>query len=220
MHARRWLLPLAVTGIAAALWWRAPSATPTLACAFRLGAGTDVHHATQFAKLAADTPFRIAVRIDQPHHVYIFSHSAEDGTLLLFPSPQVKSDQQNPLPPGQSVLPGVQDGKDLAWTTRSGVLATTTVLLLASAAPIPELEALAGKVRRWSNSVFPDRSMQVTLPSPGADVVGKPHGDWPDGLLRATASQLQARTDPNGPLEPLHGHPGVFATSWRFLETR
>jgi hypothetical protein len=220
MHARLWLLPVVVLGIAAALWQAQPQTEQAPACAFRLGSGTAIRHAENFAKLAPETPFTLSLHLRAPHHVYVLSHSTVDGTLLLFPSPQLQSDQHNPLPAQQSVLPGRIDGKELAWTTRSGIEPTTTVLVLASREPIPELDTLLPKLRRWSNSVFPDRSMQVTLPAAGSEPLGKPREDWPAPLLRNAAQQVAQRVDPNGPLEPLSGQPGVFVTSWRCVETR
>lgn len=218
MNRRMLLLPVAAAAIGFALWRGNPANAP--ACTWRTGTGTEVAQGTNFAKLAPEAPIRLSLHTDEPLHVYVWSHSAEDGTLLLFPAPKLQTDSKNPLPAGQSVLPGRFDGKDLAWTTRSGILATTTYVAFASKEPLPELDALAGKVRQWSNSVFADRSMQVTKPTEGQDVLGKPLEGWAAPLLQRAADQLREQTDPNGPMQPLRDQPDVWISSWKVLQTR
>ena len=220
MHPRLVVLPFVVVAAAFAIWkWsNIPEAVP--ACTWRTGTGTEVHQGINFDKLAPDSPLRLSVHCQTPAHLYVWSHSAEDGTVLMFPSTEVQSDLTNPLPAGQSVLPGKFDGKELAWTSRSGILATTTYVAFASNEKIPELEELLPKVRVWTNRVLGDRSMQVRNPSGGGEPLGKPRTEWPIPLLQLAAAQLREQTEPNGPMQPLNGHPGVFVSSWKILEKR
>jgi hypothetical protein len=218
MNRRMLLLPVAAAAIGVALWRGTPATAP--ACTWRTGTGTEVVQGQNFDKLAPEAPVRLSVHTDTPQHLYVWSHSAEDGTLLLFPSPKLQTDRKNPLPAGQSVLPGSFEGKELAWTTRSGILATTTYIAFASTEPLPELDQLAAKVRQWSNAVFADRSMQVTKPAEGQDVLGKPREGWADPLLQTAADQLRDQTEPNGPMQPLRDRPGVWISSWKVLQTR
>lgn len=220
MHPRLVVLPFVVVAAAFAIWkWsNIPEAVP--ACTWRTGTGTEVHQGTNFDKLAPDSPLRLSVHCQTPAHLYVWSHSAEDGTVLMFPSTEVQSDLTNPLPAGQSVLPGKFDGKELAWTSRSGILATTTYVAFASNEKIPELEELLPKVRVWTNRVLGDRSMQVRNPTAEGEPVGKPRTEWPIPLLQLAAAHLREQTDPNGPMLPLPGHPGVWVASWKILEKR
>jgi hypothetical protein len=238
MNLRLLLLPACAL---AAYWiFARQSATPqpVLACTWRHGPADQPVQGRNFVKLPAETPLRLSVHTELPVHVYVYSLSAQDGCLLLYPAPGLASNLGNPLPAGQSVLPGQHDGKSLAWTSRSGIRGTTTVLAIASHEPIAELEPLAGQLRQWSNRVFPDASMLVTMPAtkpasapdsatgkPATQpaVLGMPNSgsstgsEWPHELLAQAARQLREQTDPNGPMQPLHGNPKLFVSSWKFL---
>lgn len=220
MRPRLFVLPLVAAAAAFAIWKYSPAAPHAPACTWRTGTGTAIQQGANFDKLAPESPVRLSVHHDAPLHLYVFSHSTEDGTLLLFPSPKVQSDCRNPLPAGQTVLPGSFDGKELAWTTRSGILAGTTFLAIASREPLAELDALLPVVRQWSNSVFPDRSMQVTNPGAGADLLGKPRSGWPEPMLQRASEALRERTDPNGPMLELAGRDSAWASAWNVLERR
>lgn len=220
MNARLFVLPVLVAISAFAYWKYGGTPEQTPACTWRTGTDTAVHQGANFDKLPPETPVRLSLHSPEPVHVYVFSLSAEDGTLLLYPSPKVQCDLKNPLQKGQSVLPGRIDGKDLAWTTRTGIQAATVFVAFASREPLAELDGLVPKVRQWSNTVFPDHSMQVTLPKEGADVLGKAHADWPAPLLQLAAVQLREQTEPNGAMTPLRDHPGVWISSWKALQTR
>jgi hypothetical protein len=151
----------------------------------------------------------------------VFSRSAEDGTLLLWPSPHLQSDLPQPLPAGTNVLPGRLSGNDLAWTSRTGIHAATTFVVVAARERVDELEALLPRVRQWSNTVFPDHSMQVTKPAAGADVVGEAGSmELPSPLLQRTAERDRGNTLPNGPLRPDAVLPGVWTGTWTCVEKK
>jgi hypothetical protein len=153
-----------------------------------------------------------------PAHVYVFSHSREDGTLLMWPTAAVQSDLPQPLPLGQSVLPGRHADKELAWTTRSGIRAGTAFIVVAASSPVPELEQLLPRLRRWTNTVFPDGAMLVTKPV-GGEVEGPPLSQaLPTPLLQRAASSDVTDLLPNGPLRPDPALPGVFTGSWHIVE--
>jgi hypothetical protein len=119
------------------------------------------------------------------------------------------------------VLPGKHDGKELAWTTRSEILATTTYVIVAAAEPVPELEALLPRLRRWTSSVLTSAAMLVTLPGnlEPSDLAGAPRQGWPVPLLQTAADRFVTATVVNGPLEPVAERPGVWASAWRVKET-
>src|SRR5690606_5543209 len=162
---------------------------------------------------------RLSFSCSEPRHVYVFSHSAEDGTLLLFPRPDINGSKANPLAAGNTVLPGKLDEQELAWTTRAEILATTTYVVVAAAQPIGELEALLPSLRRWTNTAMPSKSMQVTNPATGIEVQGKPRNDWPSALLKRAADRSFSETIVNG---PLHADElgGVWTSSVRVKESR
>jgi hypothetical protein len=223
MNSRTLLLPMLALGIGVYFWFTAPPASPVLAAGWRIGSGGELRHGRHDDEVAADSPLRLWIRSDEPRHLYVFSHSHEDGTLLLFPSPDVASDCRNPLPAGQVVLPGKLDGKELAWTTRAGVLSPQTFLAIASEQPVPELEALLPRLRRWSNQALPDRSMVVTLPAAGADFAGKPRQPLPDPLLLAAAAlgaDARSGADPNGPMVGAPDRTGIWFSAFRIRELR
>ncbi|MFN3244423.1 MAG: hypothetical protein ACE37K_23155 [Planctomycetota bacterium] len=220
MNARTVALPLLALGVAAALWWQMapPGSQNVPAATWRVGPTDDFAQARNYDELAAETPIRLSFTCTEARHAYVFSHSREDGTLLLFPSPDVESDVANPLPPGRSVLPGKLDGKPLSWSNRAEIRATTTFVVVASQQPIAELEALLPKLRRWSNKVLPDRSMQVTKPAGVESIDGAPGTELPAAVLRRAAARSMSETQINGPLHPDQQLAGVWSASFRVKE--
>lgn len=216
MNTRVVLIPVLV-GVAAFILWR--SASPEVpAATWRVGKGIEFRPGQNYDDLPAESPIRLAFHCDEPRSVYVFSHSAEDGTLLLFPSPDLRSDLANPLV-GRSVLPGTYEAKELAWTTRAQILATTTLLVVAAREPVQELEALLPRLRRWTNSVLPDRTMLVTNPSGNVEVLGQPRMPLPTPILQRAADFSVTATLVNGPLTPDVANDGVWYGSWRIKET-
>jgi hypothetical protein len=215
---RRVVVILTVGALAAIGFWltrssRAPAAT------WRLGDGDTMRQARNYEEVPPETAVRLSFACDESCHVYVFSHSDEDGTLLLHPSPQVQTDIPQPLPAGRTVLPGRNRDRDLAWNTRMQVLATTTFLVVAAEQPLAELEALFPRLRRWTNTARTDGSMQVTLPASGErDLLGAPRQPWPHALLQRAADRTLAATIVNGPLEPDTVHPGVWTGGVRIKE--
>ena len=222
MERRALVLP-AVAAIAfAAFWWsnhHANASTAIPAASWCVGAGPDYTLARPYDELAPDTPFRLRVQSGEPRHVYVFSHSDTDGTLLLHPAPELKGGVAQPLAADAAWLPGRANDKDLAWTTRRQVLPTTTYIVVAAAAPVAELEALLPKLRRWSNSAATDGSMQVVMPPGGeAALAGKPSTPLPDPLLQRAANLSATATLANGPLTPDLLLADVWFGSWRIKE--
>ena len=222
MNARTVVLPLVALGVALVAWWQSTPAGqgPTPAATWRVGPVADFAQARNYHELPAESPLRLSFSCGEPRYVYVFSNSAEDGTLLLFPSPDLDSDLANPLPPGRSVLPGARDGATLAWTTRAEIRATTCYCVVASVEPVQALEALLPRLRRWSNKVLPDGSMQVTNPSGEVEVAGAPRSPWPAPVLARAAERAMAATEVNGPLLADERQPGVWSAAFRVRETR
>jgi hypothetical protein len=223
MNQRMVVMPVLAVVVAVGIWLgtsRGPGEPPPAdipACTWRVGAADGVRHARSFDELPGDTPVRLSYVCSEPRHVYVFGYSQTDGTVLLFPSPDLKGCLANPLPPGRTVLPGTYEGKDVAWTTRVQVTGATTLVAVASATPIAEFEALLPRLRRWTNSVFPDRRTGVTNPPPDVELIGKPLTPPPDALLQSLVDRV-ATEQPNGPMLPVPGRPGVFAATWKFVE--
>ena len=216
------MLPaIAVLAAAGFWWWRRPL-DPIVVPAVAWRVGTDAaggfRQGINYDDVAPETAIRMQFRCDEPRHVYVFSHSLEDGTLLLFPSPQVKSDLANPIPAGAQVLPGKRDGKDLAWNSRRQVSATTTFLVVASTQPIAALDALLPRLRRWTNTALTDGSMQVMNPPDGERAAG-PRTALPEALLQRAAEVSFTAEVINGPLAPDPLLPDVWIGSWRIRET-
>jgi hypothetical protein len=220
MNRRLVLLPVLVALAGAALWL-VPRTGPIVvpAVEWRLKVGDGERPARNFDEVPAETRVRLWFRCDEPRHVYVLSHSATDGTLLLFPSPAVRSDLVQPLRAGQQVLPGRDGETELAWTTRTQVLPATTFVVVAGREPVAELEALLPRLRRWTNSALQDRSMQVMAPPEGtAELVGGPNKPWPAPLLQRAADTTAAATLVNGPLEPDPVLAGVWFGAVRVKE--
>lgn len=224
MNARLFVLPLLAAGVAFAAWQfgglgRGPAANGP-AATWRVGGDVDFTQARNWDELPAESRLRLSWNAPEPMHVYVFGRSGTDGTLLLWPAAELKSDLPQPLPAGPSVLPGKRADKELAWSTRSLVLPSTTYVVVAAKEPVPELEALLPKLRRWSTSVLPDGSMQVTKPgiTGGDPVDGAPGSGWPAPLLQQIADLFTTETIVNGPLRALPGRSGVFGSSWSAKE--
>lgn len=220
MNARTFVLPGIAVVVALAAWWQAPArvAPGTPAATWRVGPIDDFQQARNYHELSPESPLRLSLSCGEARHLYVFSHSAEDGTLLLFPSPDLKGSPRNPLPSGRTVLPGQRDGDALAWTTRSGIRATTSYVVVASAAPLQELESLLPRLRRWSNQVMPDESMQVTRPASEVELAGAPRQGWPADVLRRAADRAVAETQVNGPLHADEVVAEVWSSSFRVRE--
>ncbi|MBL8754284.1 MAG: hypothetical protein JNK15_13360 [Planctomycetes bacterium] len=220
MNARLVLLPAIALLIGGIYWYsKQPPAFPTgdIAATWRTGRGTDVKQGRNWDELPPETPVRLSVHTPEPRFVYVFSHSDTDGTVVLFPSPELKTDLTQPLQAGQSVLPGTHAGKELAWTTRTQVLPSTTFLVVAAQKPVPELEALLPKLRRWTNSALPSGEMSLTNPKSGEPAAG-PRTPLPDPLLQRAADLSLTTELVNGPLTADPSHAGVWIGSWRVKE--
>jgi hypothetical protein len=222
MNVRLVLLPALALAAAIVIWKSGDTAAnPTPAATWRVGLGTEIRQGRNYDELAPESPVRLSFACSEPRHVYVFSHSVEDGTLLLFPSAALKGGLANPLPAGNSVLPGTADDKELAWTTRSGIRGVTTFVAIASRGPVDELEALLGNVRFWSNSIFTDGRMEVTKAKEGVDVLGPPRSAaFPSPLLQRAAERAITESLPNGPMQPDGALPGVWLTSWKVVEKK
>lgn len=221
MNRRAVLFPVAVAVIAASAWFaksRADQPIVVPAVTWRLGTGTEIRQARNYEDVAPESPIRLALRCDEARYVYVFSHSQEDGTLLLFPSPNVKSDLAQPLAPGSPVLPGVRDGKELAWDSRRQVSVVTTFVVVAAREPVAALDALLPKLRRWSNTARTDGSMGVMNPPDGTPPIAGPRTPLPEPLLQRAADISQTATVVNGPLTADGQLPGVWIGSWRIRE--
>lgn len=217
MNRRIWFVPAVALLAAGVIWWRRAEMVP--AATWRIGSGTEIRQGRNFDALPPESPIRLSLHVGAPSHVYVFSHSREDGTLLMWPSPDITSDVSQPAPGGHTVLPGRHGDKELAWTTRTGIRAGTTFVVVAAAAPVPELEELLPRLRYWSNTVFPDGAMLVTQPTEATgELLGRPGTELPSALLQRAARRDPDRVSPNGPLEPDAELPGVFTGSWRIVE--
>ncbi|MBL9077647.1 MAG: hypothetical protein JNL08_09095 [Planctomycetes bacterium] len=217
MNRRLVILPALALLVAGVVWWQRTPDAP--AATWRIGTGTEIRQGRNFDALPAESPIRLSLHLAAPSHVYVFAYSREDGTVVLWPTPALQSDLPHPLPKGQSVLPGQHEGKELAWTTRAGIRAGTTYVVIAATAPVAELETLLPKLRHWSNTVFPDGAMLVTKPD-GVEPIGGPlSAGFPSPLLERAARREPDRVIPNGPLQPDADLPGVFTGSWRIVET-
>jgi hypothetical protein len=217
MNVRIVLVPAVVALCAAGILFatrddNVPAAT------WRTGTGADVKQGRNYDELAPETPVQLSFTCGRSRYVWVFSHSDTDGTLLLFPSPDVKSNRVQPLPPGQSTLPGKRDDKELAWTTRADVVPTTTFLVVAAAEPIPELQALMPKLRRWTNSALTSQAMSVTNPATGTELAGGPRQPLPEPLLQRAADLSLTATLINGPLTPDSQRANTWLGSWRVKE--
>ncbi|MCA8974423.1 MAG: DUF4384 domain-containing protein [Planctomycetes bacterium] len=220
MRTRVFLLP-ALALVAGLYFWQSTASDQTVpAATWRTGGGAEIKQGHNYDDLAPDSPIRLSLKCGAPSYLYVFSHSQEDGTLLLFPSPEIETDCGNPLPPGRTVLPGRREGQEIAWTSRSGIVGLTTFIAIASADPIPELEELAPRLRLWSNRVFPDHSMVVTKPREGEEVAGGPRQPMPAELLRAAVESTRTQDNPNGPMQKAPGRPGIYVSTWRIRERR
>lgn len=220
MNARLVLVPAIAALAAAGIWLsrRDPGPIVVPAATWLIGTGPEAAHARNYDDLPADSPVRLALRCDEPRHVYVFSHSAEDGTILLHPSPDVRTDATQPLAAGSATLPGKRDDKELAWTTRRQILATTTFVVIAARQPVPELDALLPKLRRWTNTALTSGAMEVTNPPTGTTPIAGPRTELPDPLLQRAAERSFTATVVNGPLTPDAQREGVWTGSWRVKE--
>ncbi|HEB52571.1 MAG TPA: hypothetical protein ENI87_04865 [bacterium] len=219
MNSRRVVLPILAAGAAAALWWTYSPPTPgeVPAATWRIGSGDELRQARNYDELPPETKLRLSFHCGEPRYVYVFSRSDEDGTLLMFPSPDVRGGPENPLPAGHTVLPGKRDDVDQAWTTRAEIRATTTFVVVAARQPVDELELLLPHLRRWTNSALPNRSMLVTNPRTG-EVRGRAREPWPSALLARAAERTITETLVNGPLHPDDELAGVWTAGLRIKE--
>ena len=220
MNVRIVALPLLAAAFAAAVWWQTPAESRSPAATWRVGPVDAFAQARNYVDLPKESPVRLSFSCWEPRYVYVFSQSAEDGTLLLFPTPDVEGSPANPLPPGRTVLPGELDDRPVAWTTRSQIRATTAYVVVAADRPLPELEALLPRLRRWSNRLLPNRAMRVTKPSGDVALLGAAGEGWPAAVLARAADRQLAAIEVNGPLRPDEQLAGVWSGGFRARERR
>lgn len=220
MNVRAVAVPVIAIGIALVIWqFRVPAGlSPVPAATWRVSVGGEYRQARNYDELDEETPVRLSFSCSEARHVYVFSHSAVDGVLLLFPSPELKSDLSNPLPAGQNTLPGKLADEDVTWTTRADVIGLTTYVAIAAARPIADLEQLATHVRRWTNSVLANKSLQITNPPTGIEVLGKPGTDWPNAILKRAAERTMNEAMVNGPMVADEHVAGVWSSCVRVKE--
>lgn len=220
MNVRAVAVPVIAIGIALVIWqFRAPPGLSSVPSAtWRVRVGGEYRQARNYDELAEETPVRLSFSCSEARHVYVFGRSTVDGILLLYPSPELKSDLSNPLPSGQTTLPGKLADQDVTWTTRADVIGLTTYVAVASDKPIPELEELASHLRRWTNSVLPNKSLQITNPPTGTEVRGKPGTDWPNGILKRADERTMTEALVNGPMVADEHVAGIWSSCIRVKE--
>jgi hypothetical protein len=150
-------------------------------------------------------------------HWYVASYSDLDGTIALFPSPQLTTSVGNPLPAARTVLPGRHGDKELTWIAREDTNATTYVAV-AAAEPIADLAATLERCRQASNTTFPDGSYAVTNPRTEGSPAGAPRTPIAHRLLAEAAALTP--DSPNGPMHASHSVAGVFLSSWRTVSAK
>jgi hypothetical protein len=211
------LYPILIVTSAALIWWGSgrSQATTVPACAWRMG--EDSHQGRPYEEVPPGTAIRFAAFGPQPMHWYVASHSELDGTLALFPSPQLATSANNPLPAEWTQLPGRHGEQELAWGAREdgGV---TTFVAIATVEPIADLAATLARCRQASNTTFPDGSYAVTNPRDERSFAGPPHTPIAHPLL-AEAAALPPDS-PNGPMHASRTVAGAFLSSWRTVTAK
>lgn len=90
------------------------------------------------ARVRVGDRLRIAIDAPEPVHAYAFNQEEGGAIAVMFPIAGV--DRGNPLPAGQSELPGTAGGQSLSYTV-AGRAPREEVLLVVALGPVPELEA-------------------------------------------------------------------------------
>jgi hypothetical protein len=107
-------------------------------------------------------------RATRPTWVYVLNADDRGESYLLFPQPRFA--RGNPLPADSTlVLPGLMDGRDVAWTVTSAG-GRETFLVVAGPEPVPELEAGAGGLSA------PEFGREVTYSGVPAGVIERLRG--------------------------------------------
>jgi hypothetical protein len=104
----------------------------------RIDAGGKPEVLEETARVATGDRLRIAIDAPEPVHAYAFNQEEGGAISVMFPVDGV--DRGNPLPAGQSELPGTANGQSLSYTVASRA-PREEVLLVVSLVPVPELEA-------------------------------------------------------------------------------
>lgn len=92
----------------------------------------------ELARVSTGDRLRIAIDAPEPVHAYAFNQEEGGAISVMFPVDGV--DRSNPLPAGQSELPGTANGQSLSYTVGSRA-PREEVMLVVSLVPVPELEA-------------------------------------------------------------------------------
>jgi len=189
-----------------------PSQDPDLPeCTLLLG--TAKQAAEAFAEAAPETEVRVELHAPEALHAYVASWSDTDGTLALFPTPWLQTSMKEPLPAGTNLLPGNNAGKELCWPVPP-VPGLTHVLVVASRAAQPDLEAAFAVLRQASNTTFPDGRMVITAPRDHhmSDVPARNRIAHPL-LAQAAAVNGGGRT----PMRAVAGRDGVWVASFQLV---
>jgi len=178
--------------------------------------GPELQPAPQLVEVTNGTPVALEIELPFPAFVYVASWSAAMGTVALFPSEQLSTAHDNPLPTGLHHLPGLHDGKPMTWPTPN-VVGPIYYLAVASREPRPDLESALRRVRQMGHlgrlgHAFDDRGMYLFVPEAGLDdslpldAPAAPELDAARTVLASLAGQPGT-----GPMRELPDTPGVFA---------
>lgn len=203
---RSWLLWSELAALCAllVLWASGASRPPTLEWHVA-GASSN----EPFQRVAAEASLSLSLDLPAETWVYVASHEPVRGNIAMFPSAYLLAGTtRNPVPAGRHTLPGRHADVTLEWHA-GDVAGPISFFVIASARPIPELDAAMASFRQMGNAAFPNRARLGTYAPKGGMERVPPLGEIATGVLRAANTLLDDGTP--GPMLPLDGHPGVFA---------
>jgi hypothetical protein len=104
-----------------------------------------------------------------PLHAYVFNADEAGELYWLFPLDAL--DTQNPLPAGQHVLPGTADGAELAWSIGGAGPGREQFIVVLSAGPLVELEAVFGDLAIAKQVILDGSAPVVAVPKSAIELV-------------------------------------------------
>ena len=139
----------------------APDSAQTLSAAPTLHwtvDGTD--DLPQFGEVAPHAKVSLELDLPRKSFVYAVSFDIERGTLALFPSSRLRTEEKlaNPLPSGRHNLPGTQEDVELFWSAGDSP-SSTCFAVVVSDRSLADVEAVLAKCRHVGNAAFPKRAV-------------------------------------------------------------
>jgi hypothetical protein len=176
-----------------------------------------------FEKVPAWDPMSLSIQLPFDAYVYVVSFDHMHGAVTYFPTEYLGTDHLNSttgrmnfLSAGKHEIPGTWNDTTPKWFVPN-VDGSLSLCVIASRAPLADLEELLPLTRQVGNRAYHDQSMGFYMPRAGRDkVIGKTK--MPHPVLQAALDSAEAPLD--GPMLAWPQREGVYFDTLHIVPTK